>query len=95
MTNEVTVSDEESIEDELPAGVELLECDDKTYFVAGPSTSFIVQGKQHVRPMVIAACMINGDDEASYKPREVTAVTCTPTMPSIHLMVRNQNTTLH
>lgn len=95
MTNEVTASDKESTEDELPADVELLECDDKTYFVTGPSTSFIVQGKQYIKPTIIATCMINGDDEADYNPREVTAVTVTPVMPSVHLMHRKHNTTLH
>lgn len=94
MTEEVTVSDEGDPEDQS-GKIEYLECDDKTYFVTGPSTSFIVQGKQYIRPMVMAVCMINGDDERAYEPREVTAVTVRPTMPSIHLMDRKHNTTLH
>lgn len=93
MSNEVTVSDEDQTLSE--GEVEYLECDEKTYFVTGPSTSFIVQGKQHIRPMVIAICLLNGDEEDAYKPREVTAVTVTPTMPSVHLMDRKRNTTLH
>lgn len=94
MTNEVTVSDEgdgDTRQDE----VRYLECDDKTYFVAGPSTSFVVQGKQYIEPMVIAACLLNGDDEAAYIPREVTSVTVRPVMPSVHLMDRDKNTTVH
>lgn len=94
MTNEVTVSDEGDPEDQS-GEVRYLECDEKTYFVTGPSTSFIVQGKQYIQPMVMAACMLNDDKESDYAAREVTAVTVRPTMPSIHLMARKHNTTLH
>jgi hypothetical protein len=92
MTQEVEVSD-----DSEPAEIEgeILEADDLTYFVSGPSCGFIVQGKQYIKPMTIAACMINGDPEEAYTHQQVKSVAVVPQQPSVHLMTRRHNTTLH